>query len=101
MLKIYDLPNLKNKISEIRNLLKKTTLSETADKHYSLDELCLIFNVKKHNRHTASGNAYITSLIMIKIISLLQKNRKLAVSNLFSNSNRRGLKLQPKTQNNN
>ena len=91
MLKKYDLPKLKNKVLDTGNLFKKTSLNETTNKHYSLDELCKIFKVKKHDRHTASGDAYITSLIMIKIISLLQKNRKLAVSNLFSNPNRRGL----------
>lgn len=91
MLKKYNLSKLKYKVLDTRNLFKKTSLSTTTNKHYSLDELCNIFNVKKHDRHTASGDAYITSLIMIKIISLLQKNRKLAVSNLFSNPNRRSL----------
>lgn len=91
MLKKHNLPKLKNKVLDTGLLFKKTSLCKTSNKHYSLDELCSIFNIPKHDRHTASGDAFITSLIMIKIISLLQKNRKLAVSNLFSNPNRRGL----------
>lgn len=91
MLKKYNLPKLKNKVLDTGNLFKKTSICETIDKHYSLDELCDIFKIKKHDRHTASGDAFITSLIMIKIISLLQKNRKLAMSNLFSNPNKKGL----------
>ena len=91
MLKNQNLPKLKNKIVDTGQLFKKTTFCTNINKHYSLDELCEIFNIKKHDRHTASGDAFITSIIMIKIIAFLQKNRNLAVSNLFTNPNKRGL----------
>ncbi len=37
------------------------------DQHSSLDELCTILKVEKSDRHTASGDAYITALIFLKL----------------------------------
>lgn len=91
ILKSHNLPKLKNKVLDTGVLYKKTLSSQTINKHYSLDELSDIFKIKKHDRHTASGDAFITAIIMIKIITLLRKKNNLALSNLFYNSNRRGL----------
>ncbi len=90
-LKRLDLPKLKNRVLDTGNLFKKTNLHKDTISHYSLDTLCDIFRVRKHDRHTASGDAYITAIIFLKIISLLQKNKKTSLNDLFFNSNRRGL----------
>ncbi|GAA4272503.1 3'-5' exonuclease [Aquimarina gracilis] len=85
------LPKLKNKVLDTGILFKKTDLCVNKDKLYSLDELCTIFNIKKHDRHTASGDAYITGIIFLKIIGQLSKTRKTTLKSLFFNPNRRGL----------
>ena len=91
-LKRLELPKLKNKSLDTGILFKKTTLHKADNKHYGLDELCDTFNIKKHDRHTASGDAYITGLIFLKILSnLKQKNNRITLKDLFFNSNRRGL----------
>lgn len=91
-LKRLGLPKLKNKSLDTGILFKKTTLHKTDNKHYGLDELSNTFNIKKHDRHTASSDAYITGLIFLKIISnLKQKNKTITLKDLYFNSNRRGL----------
>ena len=85
------LPKLKNKYLDTGILFKKTTLHKTSDKHYGLDELSDIFNIIKHDRHTALGDAYITGLIFLKILSNLKNTNKITVKDLFFNSNKRGL----------
>ena len=42
------------------------------DQHSSLDELCKILKVEKSDRHTASGDAYITALIFLKLKNRLK-----------------------------
>ena len=85
------LPKLKNKTLDTGILFKKTTLHKAKDKHYGLDELSDTFNIKKHDRHTASGDAYITGLIFLKTVSFLKKTNTITIKDLFFNSDRRGL----------
>jgi len=85
------LPKLKNKVLDTGVLFKKTNLCGSKDKHYSLDYLSDAFNLKKHDRHTASGDAFLTGLIFLKILSNLQNARSLKLNDLFFNSDRRGL----------
>ncbi len=85
------LPKLKNKVLDTGILFKKTNLCESKEKHYSLDQLSDTFNLKKHDRHTASGDAFLTGLIFLKIVSNLKNSRNLKLNDLFFNSDRRGL----------
>jgi len=88
-LKRIDLPKLKNKSIDTGVLYKK--LAGKKDNHFNLDALSTEFNIPKHDRHTASGDAYITALLFFKIISKLKKERTVHFSDLFRNSNTKGL----------
>ncbi len=85
------LPKLKNKILDTGTLFKKTPLCFDKTKQFSLDNLSALFNIKKHDRHTASGDAYITAIIFLKIIGTLRNTRQIKLKDLFFNSNRQGL----------
>lgn len=65
-LKRLDLGRLRNPIMDTNVLyLKWKDLPE--DTHATLDELCDALKVRKSDRHTASGNAYITALLFLKL----------------------------------
>ena len=86
------LPKLINKSLDTGLLIKKTKFHQQNKEHYSLDSLCEIFKIKMHDRHTAAGDAYITGIIFLKILSALKKiNPGLKLNHLIFNSNRRGL----------
>lgn len=88
-LKRMQLPKLKNKIIDTGILYKK--LDGKKESHFNLDVLCDEFKIPKHDRHTASGDAFITALLFLKIISKLKKERTVHYSDLFRNSNNKGL----------
>lgn len=88
-LKRLNLPKLKNKRIDTGILYKK--LESKKDNHFNLDVLCEEFNIPKHDRHTASGDAFITALLFLKIISKLKKERTVHYSDLFRTSHNNGL----------
>ncbi|MBL4559842.1 MAG: 3'-5' exonuclease [Labilibaculum sp.] len=88
-LKRMGLPKLKNKCLDTGNLYKK--LKEKPQKHIGLDALCIEFNITAHDRHTAAGDAYITALLFLKIVSKWRKERPVNFDDLFRNGERRGL----------
>lgn len=88
-LKRLELPKLKNKMIDTGILYKK--LEGKKDSHFNLDVLCKEFNIPKHDRHTAAGDAFITALLFLKIISKLKKERNLHYSDLFRVSGKEGL----------
>jgi len=88
-LKRINLPKLKNKSIDTGILYKK--LEGKKNKLFSLDVLCEEFNIPKHDRHTASGDAYITALLFLKIISKLKQERNVYYSDLFRDLNKNGL----------
>ncbi len=88
-LKNMRLPNLKNKNIDTGILYKK--LQDKKENHFSLDVLCDEFNIPKHDRHTASGDAYLTGLLFLKIISKIKQERTLHYSDLFKNKDKTGL----------
>ena len=85
------MPKLKNKVLDTGVLYKKTEFCENKEKRYSLDHLCNQFNLKKHDRHTASGDSFLTALVFMKIISHLIDSRNTKMNDLFFNPDRRGL----------
>jgi DNA polymerase-3 subunit epsilon len=42
------------------------------DQHSNLDELCKVLKVEKRDRHTASGDAYISALLFLKLKNRLK-----------------------------
>jgi len=89
-LKRMDLPKLKNKALDTGHLFQKTKL-DTSKEHFSLDELSERFNIPLHDRHTASGDAYITAILFIKLLAILNKNDDLKLKDLFRSHKRIGL----------
>lgn len=88
-LKRMQLPKLKNKSLDTGVLYKK--LNGVQNKHFGLDELCEEFNVAKHDRHTALGDAYITALLFLKIVSKMKKERSVSLQDLFIDRSGHGL----------
>lgn len=89
-LKRLDLPKLKNKVLDTGHLFQKTK-RDKSKRHFSLDDLAKRFNIPLHDRHTASGDAYITSVLFLKIISKLNMNKDLKLKDLLRPVNRIGL----------
>ena len=78
-LKRNSLPKLKNKVLDTSILYKKTRIATNLidrDKIYSLDEIAEAYNIELTDRHTASGDAYITALIFMKILGKIVKSEK-------------------------
>ena len=76
----HDLGKLKNKFIDTGVLFTKSKhviYRENLKPHYSLDDLCKELNVPKVDRHTASGDALITAVIFLKILSRLDKRKHL------------------------
>ncbi|NIJ46497.1 DNA polymerase-3 subunit epsilon [Wenyingzhuangia heitensis] len=85
-LKRIGLPKLKNKTLDTNVLFKKTKHQVYADvynKVFSLDEVCDELKVKKKDRHTAYGDAYITAIVFFKILGRLNRNNDLTLKDLF------------------
>ncbi|QVY65696.1 PolC-type DNA polymerase III [Polaribacter sp. Q13] len=90
-LKRLNLPKLKNKVLDTGHLFVKSKL-DTSKKHFSLNELSLRFNIPQHDRHTASGDAYITAILFVKLLCVLKKkNTVLSLSYLQRSNERIGL----------
>jgi len=66
------------------NFIHKKMASENSfEKLNSLDELCEIYNIKMHDRHTASGDALITAQLFLKLLGKYKKNYALNLPDLI------------------
>ncbi|WP_422104652.1 PolC-type DNA polymerase III [Winogradskyella sp.] len=71
LLQRQGLPKLKNKVLDTGHLFQKTRL-DPSGMHFGLDELAERFKIPLHDRHTASGDAYITALLFLKLVAKLR-----------------------------
>lgn len=65
-LKKMNLGKLKNEVLDI-NVMHQRLKNLSEDQHHTLDQLCDLYKVKKNNRHTASGDAYVSALLFLKL----------------------------------
>ena len=49
----------------------------------SLDELCKLNHIDMHDRHTAAGDALLTSFLFLKLVAKLKKNKILTLGDLL------------------
>lgn len=89
-LKRMDLPKLKNKVLDTGHLFQRTKIDTSKD-HFSLDDLSQRFQIPLHDRHTASGDAYITAILFLKLLANLNKTNNLKLQDLFKSHKRVGL----------
>lgn len=90
-LKRLHLPKLKNKVLDTGHLFIKTKL-DPSKKHVSLDFLSAQFNIPQHDRHTASGDAFITAFVFLKLLKILKKKKSpLSLKYLLKSNERIGL----------
>jgi DNA polymerase-3 subunit epsilon len=82
-LKRLKLGPIKSKQLDTNYIHKKVAVNDRNKKQYSLDDLCEIYNVKKHDRHTALGDALITAYIFIKLTYKYKKNNALNLTDLI------------------
>tara|TARA_R110000868_G_scaffold164309_2_gene396790 strand:+ start:1714 stop:2373 length:660 start_codon:yes stop_codon:yes gene_type:complete len=78
----HGLPNLKNSTLDTSALYKKTLIKSnllSRKDNYSLDELADKFSISKKDRHTAMGDAYITAILFLKILTKLKEKRILSL----------------------
>ncbi|GAA4273800.1 3'-5' exonuclease [Aquimarina gracilis] len=79
-LKRNGLGALKNKVLDTSTLFKHTkhqVYRNDFNRPYSLEELCKDLKISESDRHTASGDAFITALAFLKIISKLRRDKKI------------------------
>jgi DNA polymerase-3 subunit epsilon len=82
-LKRLNIGPIKSKQLDTNFIHKKITHGNWFKKLYSLDELCEIYNIKMHDRHTALGDALLTAYVFIKITFKYKKNNVLNLTNLI------------------
>lgn len=82
----HDLPKLKNMVLDTGVIYKKTLIKSylvQPKSNYTLDELAEKFSISRKDRHTALGDAYITAVAFLKIISRLKEKKNFSLKYLL------------------
>jgi len=82
----HGLPKLKNMVLDTGVIYKKTLIASylvQPKSHYTLDELAEKFSISRKDRHTALGDAYITAVAFLKIISRLKEKKNFSLKYLL------------------
>lgn len=80
------LPKLKNTVLDTGMIYKKTLIKSylvQPKSNYTLDELAEKFSISRKDRHTALGDAYITAVAFLKIISRLKEKKNFSLKYLL------------------
>lgn len=80
------LPKLKNKTLDTMLLYRSSRINSNLidkERNYSLDEVAENLNISVKDRHTSAGDAYITALAFLKIVSRLSKHKNGRLKDLF------------------
>lgn len=80
------LPKLKNKVLDTMLLYRSGRINSNLidkERSYSLDEIAENLNISVKDRHTSAGDAYITAIAFLKIISRLSKQRNARLKDVF------------------
>jgi DNA polymerase-3 subunit epsilon len=51
-------------------------------RHFTLDALCEMFDVIPHDRHTASGDAFITAQVLLRLLKLASRYGRMTLSRI-------------------
>ena len=81
------LPKLKNTIIDTGVIYRKTFIKSylvQPKTNYTLDELAEKFAISKKDRHTALGDAYITAVALLKIVSRLREKKNFSLKMLIN-----------------
>lgn len=82
-LKRLGLGPIRSKQLDTNFIHKKIAPIDWFKKTFTLDDLCEIYNVKKHDRHTALGDALITAILFLKLTHKYKKNNILNLTDLI------------------
>lgn len=82
-LKRLNIGPLISKQLDTNYIYKKIMCPNQFKKIFSLDELCTIYNITMHDRHTASGDALLTSQLFLKLLAKYKKNYGSNLNNLI------------------
>lgn len=80
------LPRLKNKFLDTMLLYRASRINSNLidrERSYSLDELAENLNISVKDRHTSAGDAYITAIAFLKIVSRLSGQKNGRMKDLF------------------
>ena len=67
------LPGLKNPWVDTATLAQRVWGLQEAYRHTDLDSLCRWYDIRTYDRHTASGDAFLTAQLFLKLCARLEK----------------------------
>lgn len=82
-LKRLDIGPIQSKQLDTNYIHKKIATENRFKKLFSLDELCNLYKITMHDRHTASGDALLTAILFLKLTSKFRKNNILNLTELI------------------